>query len=117
MRPLEGDDVGPEIEVGDTTVSYHYRNRWSLVTFLRNHLASAANLSGFVDDRPHTLQFVVPTETVDGVVVSGHAGQARVFVRVTLIDPESKAPLLLPSFPREAPPLPASVNVEEELAE
>jgi hypothetical protein len=49
-----------------------------------------------------------PGEVEDGEAPAGGAVEAetRVFIRLSLVAPESKRPLVVPSFPREAPRLP-----------
>jgi type VI secretion system protein ImpL len=103
----------PEVEVRDRTAVYRYPNLWSLVSLVNAHRSSPADLDGFDDLRPHTLRFSVPARREPGEVEDGEApaggaveAETRVFIRLSLVAPESKRPLVVPSFPREAPRLP-----------
>ncbi len=105
----------PGVAIADRTVTFSYSNPWSLWTLLAAHRSSSQDFAGFVDPKPCTLRFVVDTvaaetaeETEQAAVEAPEPVPARVFIRLSLIDPESKEPLALPGrFPSQAPPLPA----------
>lgn len=108
--------------VGDAVVISH-GNLWSLVSFIRDHPPADGDLRFARDPRPHTLAFRIPTRhrrqldtgekhgrkrrkaREQGSETGDQLGEARVFIRVSLFAPESESPLLLPSFPKQAPAL------------
>jgi type VI secretion system protein ImpL len=105
----------PELEVHDRTAVFHYRDLWSLVSLVDDHRGAPADFDGFVDARPHTLLFALPTrreETAQGggegaSAVAVEEAETRVFIRLSLVAPESKQPLVVPGFPTAAPSLAA----------
>jgi len=97
----------PEISADGRFLTYGYSNRWSLLSLLVNHLASRQYLENIADRRPHTLVFEIARRPqAEGQQESlGADFSTRIFVRVTVRVPDSKAPLELPSFPFRAPEL------------
>ena len=90
----------PGMTVRERTVTYEYRNAWSLLSALEQNLTSADDLPSFVDVEPVTLTLLVPTQVEDKpeAVVD-----ARVFLRMSVLDPKSAQPLTIPKFPTVAP--------------
>jgi type VI secretion system protein ImpL len=95
---------------------FEYRNRWSLLMMLLRQQPSAADFSPYgVDTEPYSLRFRIPTRadgnTYDSQPEALRAGEARVFMRLSLLAPGAKEPLALPSFPARAPGLAPASNV------
>lgn len=93
----------PNIRVTDRTVEIVYDNLWALVDLIRRHRAGSDDFSEFVDPRPHTLRFVLPTRPEAG----GALEEARLFLRVELSAQQDgqPIPLTMTPFPYEAPRL------------
>jgi type VI secretion system protein ImpL len=120
--PVSGATPVP-VKAKDRVAVFEYDDRWSLFTLLVKHghmLKRAGTPSecdqGF-DPEPYTLKFTVRTDPDP----AGQPGQrselkgsnAEVFMRVSLVTANKQEPLLLPCFPRKAPPVPKfPVNVE-----
>lgn len=100
------------VAVAEREVTFEQRDRWSLLSFVAAHRSSREDFRDFVDPRPHTLKFVVPTwegngaeAAVEGVPPpAAELSETRVFVRLTVLAPDSKKPLPVPDFPGRAPP-------------
>jgi type VI secretion system protein ImpL len=73
---------------------------WSILRFLEGHSSSSADFDQLVDPAPQTLKFVIPT-----TAAGNDPPQTRVFVRLTLLSPDKKEPIMLPEFPVRAPVL------------
>jgi type VI secretion system protein ImpL len=104
--PLQPSLAGtpPGATVTNQTVGYEYADRWSLLTFIRNH----ASVDAWQDDpAPHTLRFIVgltPRGVTNGAADTPTAqAQARVFLRLSLTAGEQKDVLVVPRFPTLAP--------------
>ena len=95
-------------------VSWERQHRWALFGLLRSQKTSKADFCARSEPLPHTLRFAVPTRPIDqpaeGLDAEGKpitTQETVVFVRLTLLAPETKDPLVLPSeFPIRAPELP-----------
>lgn len=93
----------PELSVNGLTVNQRYEGSWSLFDLVRRHRAGAEDFAEFVDPRPHTLRFRVPTRPVAG----GAVEDAVLFIRVEAAatsDGQSE-PIEIPAIPVEAPSL------------
>jgi hypothetical protein len=97
------------------TVTLSYENNWSLLLLLLKHRAQSEDFPQGVDVEPYTIKFKVPTEP--NPKLSNVLQQAQpiplktifveVFMRVSLLAPSKKEPLLMPDvFPTFAPELP-----------
>lgn len=94
-------------------VSWERQHRWSLFGLLRSQRTSKADFCARSEPLPHTLRFAVPTRPADqpseGLADDGKPidlQETVVFLRLTLLAPETKDPLVLPSeFPLRAPEL------------
>lgn len=89
----------------DRTLTYEYTNQWSLLTALEQHTATSE--PAFKDAEPVTLAFRVQTQPVGSTKPLDDS--ARVFMRLSLLAPDSAKPLELPKFPSVAPPMGAQV--------
>ncbi|HEX6085249.1 MAG TPA: type VI secretion system protein [Thermoanaerobaculia bacterium] len=90
----------PGMTVRERTVTYEYRNAWSLLTALEQNLTAADDLPEFVDVEPVTLTLLVPTQAE---AKPDAIAEARVFLRMSVLDPKSALPLTIPKFPTVAP--------------
>lgn len=112
-EPVLDNGSEPVLAGDGQTLVYEYLNRWSLISLLARHGSSAQHLEKLSDTRPHTLVFEIETRPRQAAPAGGVAGGARraaaeptrVFVRVTLLEPDSKEPMVLPRFPLRAPEL------------
>ncbi len=95
--PVNG-NVRPNVTVADRVVTYEYRNAWALLTALEQNQSSPDDLPSFLDVEPVTLSLEVPTQIKDEP-----PSDARVFLRLSMIDPKSAQPLTVPRFPTSAP--------------
>lgn len=104
------------VKANDRVAVFDYDDRWSLFTLLVKHglmLKRAGTIAecdqGF-DAEPYTLKFTVRTDPDP----AGQPGQrpdlkssnADVFIRISLVTANKQEPLLLPCFPKKAPPVP-----------
>jgi len=88
------------------TATWRFSNNWSLLRLLKEHAAEKTDLSGFVDQEPHTLKFDVEVDRVDGKDPTGKKFKSKAFVRVALITADkARLPLQMPTFPTSAPKL------------
>lgn len=97
--PVAGSEK-PGMSVRERTVTYEYKNAWSLLTALEQNLTAADDLPSFVDVEPVTLTLLVPTQPADR---TDAIADARVFLRMSVLDPKSALPLTIPKFPTVAP--------------
>jgi type VI secretion system protein ImpL len=120
--PVSGAMPAP-VKAKDRVAVFEYDDRWSLFTLLVKHglmlkrAGTVAECDQGFDPEPYTLKFTVRTDPDP----AGQPGQrselkssnAEVFMRVSLVTANKQEPLLLPCFPRTAPPVPKlRVNVE-----
>jgi type VI secretion system protein ImpL len=103
------------VNAKDRVAVFEYDDRWSLVTLLLRHglmlkrTGTPAECDQGFDPDPYTLKFTVRTDP-------DPAGQpqppdmktsnAEVFMRMSLVTANKQEPLMLPCFPRKAPPVP-----------
>ncbi|HWS55031.1 MAG TPA: hypothetical protein VN228_12920, partial [Pyrinomonadaceae bacterium] len=100
----------PNFRASNRVAVFEYRNRWSLLTMLlRQRPASADFAPHYVDPDVYSLKFLIPTrpggEHFDSQPEALRGQEARVFMRLSLLAPGAKEPLLLPHFPAGAPGL------------
>lgn len=91
----------PGVFVEGGTVGFEHSNRWALLASLAEHRAPARDLPSYVDARPVTLGFTVPTRPT--AEASGGEGRVRTFLRLSLLAPGTTQTLELPRFPSSAP--------------
>lgn len=114
----------PGVWVDGRNVVFESKDRWALLTFLRQHQAARRDFAGFSDPQPHTLRFEIETlSTLKPEPAEDDAGggkrkdgkavgvvqipeTARVFVRLLVMPPDGETALELPVFPAQAPELP-----------
>jgi type VI secretion system protein ImpL len=114
--------TSPQVRVKDRTANLEYSSRWSLLEFIMRHRGDlllhrgdpAPDSVEYVDVNPYTLKFTIPTriaaltpplEQVQREDL--RTEQAEVYMRVSLLAPNKKDLLQLPSkFPTKAPRLP-----------
>jgi hypothetical protein len=107
--PLPSTDT-ETFRVRDRVAVFEFRNRWSLLALMSQQATSAEDFKFHVDTEVYTLKFKVPTRA--GGNLSERQPEylrtetAEVFMRLSLIAPGSKDPLLLPAFPVRAPRIP-----------
>ncbi len=106
-----------QVKVKDRIAVFEYDDRWSLFTLLLKHglmlkrAGTTADCDQGFDPSPYTLKFTVRTDP-------DPAGQpmqrtelkssnAEVFMRISLATANKQEPLMLPCFPKKAPPVPA----------
>lgn len=93
----------------DGRATFTYSGPWSLTHLILANKAPSGDLDRGEDLSKPVLRFVVPTRTgvseVDALVEEVATGEAVVYVRVQLLAPEGKSPLVIPKFPVSAPSL------------
>ncbi len=115
MVPVTGTTPAP-VKAKDRIAVFEYDDHWSLVTFLLRHgmmLKRAGTLAecdqGF-DSDPYTLKFTVRTDPDPAGEPAQRAelksANAEVFMRMSLVTANKQEPLLIPCFPKKAPPVP-----------
>src|SRR5947209_4394967 len=97
----------PTFRVRDRVVVFEFKNRWSLLSLMSRHAASASDFKYHVDTELYTLKFRVPTRP-DGNLPERQPEELRpeeadAFMSLSLVAPGGKDPLLLPAFPARAP--------------
>lgn len=87
--------------VDGRTVSYRFTNRWSLLSALEVLRARPEDVAAFTDLEPQTLGLSITTRRVaDGLP---DAQPTEVFVRLSVLAPDSSETLSVPRFPSRAP--------------
>jgi len=104
------------VKAKDRIATFAYDDHWSLFTLLLRHgpmlkrVGTQAECDQSFDPEPYTLKFSVKTEP-DAAGQSPQRSElktadAEVFMRVSLAKANKQEPLMLPCFPRKAPPVP-----------
>ena len=104
------------VKAKDRIALFEYNDHWSLFSFLLKHgfmLKRAGTQTecdqGF-DSEPYTLKFTVRTDPDPAgqplQTSELKSSNAEVFMRISLITANKQEPLMLPCFPRRAPPVP-----------
>jgi len=91
-----------KLDENSRTLTYEYRNTWSLLCALRDLSAQPDDIGANTNALPVTLSFIVPTKASEKALPLDTP--ARVFMRVALLTPDG-APVEIPYFPPKAPPL------------
>lgn len=104
------------VKAKDRIATFAYDDHWSLFTLLLRHgpmlkrVGTQAECDQSFDSEPYTLKFSVKTEPdAAGQPLQPTAlktADAEVFMRVSLAKANKQEPLMLPCFPRKAPPVP-----------
>lgn len=107
--------------VHDRSVTFAYDDPWSLFALVAAQRAPAADFEALIDPAPNTLAFTIPVApaapaapavsslpvpllTAAGAAPPAATDQDLVFVRIAITLPGKVESLLLPVFPRQAPP-------------
>jgi type VI secretion system protein ImpL len=103
------------VQAKDRIAVFEYDDRWSLLTLLLRHGAmlkragTPAECDQGFDSDPYTLKFTVRTDP-DPAGEDQRAelknSTAEVFMRISLVTANKQEPIMLPCFPRKAPPAP-----------
>ncbi len=96
------------LQVEGRVATFQYTDPWSLFSLLYSHHAPPTDFPALVDPHPFTLAFDVAT--VERAVAGSKGSipvpkETRVFIRISIMPPGKKQPLLLPPFPTKAPTL------------
>lgn len=115
MVPVTG-ATPATVRAKDRVAVIEYDDRWSLFTLLLRHGAmlkragTTADCDQGLDSDPYTLKFTVRTDpdpagdsTQRSELKTTHA---EVFMRMSMVTANKQEPLLLPCFPKKAPPVP-----------
>ncbi len=102
-RPVASADpaAGPWTSVDGRTVTYRFANRWSLLSALVVLRARPSKVAAFTDLEPQTLELAITTKRVAQDLPDNEPTQ--VFVRLSVLAPDSSDTLTLPRFPDRAP--------------
>ncbi len=103
------------VKAKDRVAVFEYTDRWSLLTLLLRHGAmlkragTPAECDRGFDSDPYTLKFTIRTDP-DPAGEDQRAelrnSTAEVFMRMSLVAANKQEPIMLPCFPRKAPPVP-----------
>ena len=104
------------VKAKDRIATFVYDDHWSLFTLLLRHgpmlkrVGTQGECDQSFDPEPYTLKFNVKTEP-DAASQSPQRSELKtpdavVFMRVSLAKANKQEPLMLPCFPRKAPPVP-----------
>ena len=111
------------VKVKDRVAVFEYNDRWSLFTLLLRHgfklnrAGTPAECDQGFDANPYTLKFSVRTDPDPGAKADQHSelksADAEVFMRISLMAANKQDPLMIPCFPKKAPPVPSlSVSLD-----
>jgi len=122
VLPVTGATPAP-VKAKDRIAVFEYNDHWSLFSFLLKHgfmlkrAGSMAECDQGFDSEPYTLKFTVRTDPDPAGQQAQHSelksSNAEVFMRISLVTANKQEPLLLPCFPRKAPPVPSLPVVVE----
>jgi type VI secretion system protein ImpL len=114
--PVESTTPAP-VKVKDRTAVFEYNDRWSLFTLLLKHgnmlkrAGTPAECDQGLDSDPYTLKFSVRTDPDPAAKADQRSelksANAEVFMRMSLMAANKQDPLMLPCFPKKAPPVPS----------
>jgi type VI secretion system protein ImpL len=103
------------VKAKDRVAVFEYDDRWSLLTLLLRHglmlkrTGTPAECDQGYDPDPYTLKFTIRTDPDPAGLPQRpdlKTSNAEVFMRLSLVTANKQEPLLLPCFPRKAPPVP-----------
>jgi type VI secretion system protein ImpL len=114
LQPILFGQTGAVVD--NRTVSFHFDNRWSILSLLRRQAGTLEDFPMLADPKPHTLRFTVELSGENQIITramelkaaqTAKAGEtkAKVYVRVGVVAPEKNEEKLLPEFPMKAPHL------------
>ena len=114
--PLSGATPAP-VNAKDRIAVFEYDDHWSLFTLLLRHGAmlkragSVAECDQGFDSDPYTLKFTVRTDPDPAGEPAQReelkSSNAEVFMRLSLVTANKQEPVMIPCFPKKAPPVPA----------
>lgn len=114
--PVTGATPAP-VRVKDRVAVFEYNDRWSLFTLLLRHgfmlkrAGTTAECDQGFDSDPYTLKFSVRTDPDPAAKADQRSelksANAEVFMRMSLMAANKQDPLMLPCFPKKAPPVPS----------
>ena len=120
--PISGATPAP-VKAKDRIAVIEYTDNWSLFTLLMRHgamlkrVGTPAECDQSFDSDPYTLKFSVRTDPDPAAQLSQRSelksSDAQVFMRISLVTANKQEPLLLPCFPRKAPPVPVLFAVAQ----
>ncbi len=102
--------TGYDLQVIGDTVTYTFKDPWSMVRFVRSFCPLASGSEGLGSERPSafTLAFNIPESPATGAKLQPDTtSSARVFLRLLLSAPGEKQTIQSDAFPDAAPPLTA----------
>ena len=113
--PVTGATPAP-VNAKDRIAVFEYNDHWSLFTLLLRHGAMLKR-AGTVDEcdqgfdsEPYTLKFTVRTDPDPAGDPTQRAelksSNAEVFMRMSLVTANKQEPVMIPCFPKKAPPVP-----------
>jgi type VI secretion system protein ImpL len=110
-QPVKGQEA-QALEIDGKSATFTYENPWSLVSFMQDYPTVKSDFLTLLDEKPRTLKFILAMERSEKnpdmrkLTEEELTSESRVFIRVSLIAPDSKEPIHLPTFPKQAPRLP-----------
>lgn len=98
------------VKVKDRIAVFELKNQWSLLALLIRHAGDPSDFEQGVDTDVYTLKFRVPTQA-DGAAQPQpredlKVVMAEIFMRLSLLAPGNKEPLILPCAPTRSPCFP-----------
>lgn len=115
VLPITGATPAP-VKAKDRIAVFEYNDHWSLLSFLLKHgmmlkrAGTPAECDQGFDSEPYTLKFTVRTDPDPAGQPSQQTelktANAEVFMRLSLVTANKQVPLMLPCFPKKAPPVP-----------
>jgi type VI secretion system protein ImpL len=113
--PVTGATPAP-VKAKDRVAVFEFNDHWSLFTMLvrqglmLKRAGTTAECDQGYDPDPYTLKFTVRTDPDPAGTPTQRAelksANAEVFMRMSLVTANKQEPLLLPCFPKKAPPVP-----------
>ena len=111
------------VKVKERVAVFEYNDHWSLFTLLLRHgsmlkrAGTPAECDSGFDAEPYTLKFSVRTDPDPAAKADQRSelksANAEVFMRVSLMAANKQDPLMIPCFPKKAPPVPSlSVSLD-----
>ena len=122
VQPVTGATPAP-VKAKDRIAVFEYNDHWSMFSFLLKHgfmlkrAGSTAECDHGFDAEPYTLKFTVRTDPDPAGQQQQQSdlksSNAEVFMRISLVTANKQEPLMLPCFPKKAPPVPSLPVVTE----
>ena len=113
--PVTGATPAP-VNAKDRIAVFEYNDHWSLFTLLLRHgpmlkrAGTVAECDQGFDSDPYTLKFTVRTDPDPAGNPTQRtelkSSNAEVFMRMSLVTANKQEPVMIPCFPKKAPPVP-----------